>query len=173
MKKQGFIRNGMIICSLFLFSCTSTIKEVPLKPPSKIAEELNRLTSEQKIQEDLEIEIGSWIGTPYRYGQNSKKGTDCSGFVSQIYRKIYNKKLQRSSQGMLLHNCTPINKADLKIGDLVFFLNNTQKNAITNHVGIYVGENNFAHATINIGVTISNLNEPYYKETFVTAARVK
>jgi cell wall-associated NlpC family hydrolase len=113
--------------------------------------------------------IDEWIGTPYGYGKHQKqKGTDCSGFTMEIYRSVFGIKLNRSSVDQVA-NTTEVKKEDLEIGDLVFF--NIRGNRIS-HVGIYIGNNKFVHASTKKGVIISDLDESYYKTRYVRSGRV-
>lgn len=133
---------------------TETIKEVDTVSGAHVA---------------LLAEINSWMGTPYGYSRSEKgKGTDCSGMVMEVYRKVYNVQLNRSSEGQVA-NTTPVKKEDLQIGDLVFFV--TRGSRIS-HVGIYIGNNKFAHSTTQRGVIISDLDEKYYKDRYVRSGRV-
>lgn len=121
---------------------------------------------------ELYREADKWVGTPYRYGGNSKSGTDCSGLVMEIYRKVYDKKLQRSSSSIMSKNCKKIRKGSLKEGDLVFFATGKNKKKIS-HVGIYLKDGKFLHASSSRGVIVSDLDENYYEKNFVCAGRVK
>jgi murein DD-endopeptidase / murein LD-carboxypeptidase len=112
--------------------------------------------------------IDNWLGTPYRYAGNTLKGVDCSGFIKVIYRNAFNILLEGSSAD-IFKNSTPVAKEELKEGDLVFF--KIRRNAIS-HVGVYIGQNKFAHASLSLGVTINDLDEPYYRQRFYKGARV-
>ena len=115
-------------------------------------------------------EIKSWLGTPYSSGGQTKQvGTDCSGFVMELYLTVYNIRLER--RGGLYNNCEPIDKSALREGDLVFF-NNGQGGKIS-HVGIYLKDNKFAHASSSRGVVIDDLTANYYVKHFFAAGRVK
>lgn len=119
----------------------------------------------------------SWIGVPYRSGAMSKSGTDCSGFSTQLYKNVFNINLSRQSKLQYQNDCyTTINKSDLQVGDLVFFVTNGKSMSTSNisHVGVYVGGDQkiFVHASTSRGVIYSSLNEAYYQKTYLTAGRV-
>lgn len=110
-----------------------------------------------------------WIGTPYRYGRSSRKGTDCSGFVSSIYREVYGVDLSRSSRSMF-QDVKRVKKENLRTGDLVFFRRSAK--APIFHVGIYLKNNKFIHSASSGGVMVSSLKESYYRNYFYAAGRV-
>lgn len=110
-----------------------------------------------------------WIGTPYRYGSSSKKGTDCSGFVTRVYRDVYGIALSRSSHSMF-RDVKRVNRDKMRTGDLVFF-RRSPKSPIY-HVGIYLKNNKFIHSATSSGVMVSSLTEPYYRRNFYAAGRV-
>jgi lipoprotein Spr len=117
---------------------------------------------------------GDWIGVKYRHGGNTKNGVDCSGFVSAIYKQVYGIKLERKSANILRKNCTVIPKSNLREGDLVFFRTvGSGKRNIPTHVGIYLKNGRFVHASLAHGVTVSSLSEAYYVRTWITGGRVK
>ena len=117
-------------------------------------------------------EIKSWLGTPYSGGGHTKQvGTDCSGFVMELYLTVYNIPLERRGGLQYYNNCTPIDKEALREGDLVFF-NNGEGGKIS-HVGIYLKDNKFAHASSSRGVVIDDLTAKYYVKHFFAAGRVK
>jgi hypothetical protein len=118
---------------------------------------------------DLLKTVTSWLGTPYSYGSGSKKGTDCSGFVTSIYRDVYGVDLSRSSRSMF-DDVTRIRKDSIRTGDLVFFRRSPKQPIF--HVGIYLKDNKFVHSATNGGVMISSLKEPYYRNYYYAAGRV-
>jgi len=107
-------------------------------------------------------EVAQWLGTPYQYGGNSQRGTDCSGFVQQVYKKVFN--LDVAHQSAVLHQKSRIiRKAELKEGDLYFF---KIESASISHVGMHLTDDFFIHASTRSGVVVSRLQEPYYQKTF-------
>ena len=127
---------------------------------------------EEKDNHKLYIEAAEWIGTPYRAGGDTKKGTDCSGMVCSIYKKVFGKKLQRNSDDQRTKNCNKVSKSKLKEGDLVFFHTGKSKRTAT-HVGIYLKQDKFIHASNLQGVCVSSLTEPYWEKVWLQAGRVK
>ena len=105
---------------------------------------------------------------PYRFGGNNLFGIDCSGFVQKVYGMI-GINLPRSARQQFQEG-DPIDKAELSIGDLVFFRTYAP---FPSHVGIYLGDNLFIHASsVKKKVSIDNLTTPYYFKRFIGAKRV-
>jgi lipoprotein Spr len=118
-------------------------------------------------------EASGWLGTPYRGGGNNRRGVDCSGLVVAVYREVYGKSLARSAAGILQMNCTKVKRKNLREGDLVFFHTGGGKRSTPTHVGIYLKNNRFIHASSSRGVMVNSLSEPYYLRTWITGGRVK
>jgi lipoprotein Spr len=117
----------------------------------------------------LYYKVYEWIGTKYRYAGESKQGIDCSGFVSEMYKNVYCIQLYGGSRD-IFPLTVPIEKNELKEGDILFF--KIKKGQIS-HVGVYLGNNKFAHASVKSGVIISDLDEEYYKRYFYKGGRIK
>ncbi|KAA9004648.1 NlpC/P60 family protein [Paenibacillus spiritus] len=111
--------------------------------------------------------IDKAIGTKYSSGGTSTSGFDCSGFTMYVFNKIGIDLPHQSGSQYQLGDA--VAKSDLRPGDLVFF--NTTGRGVS-HVGIYVGEGRFAHASSSKGVTISSLGDSYYVNRYVGAKRV-
>ncbi|MDB5129418.1 NlpC/P60 family protein [Mucilaginibacter sp.] len=111
--------------------------------------------------------VYDWIGTPYRFGGSSRKGIDCSAFTKQLYSDVFNLTIRRSSRD-IFSMVNPVGKDDLKEGDLVFFKIHSRS---ISHVGIYLGNNRFAHASSK-GVAISSLDDAYYSRYFYKGGRL-
>lgn len=159
-----------------MFSC-KTIKEnnTTIKPETShntgfYDEYSTKLQVHLKGNEnrDLIRELSEWLGTPYKYGGNTREGTDCSGMVCAVFKKVYNKDMYRRSADQV-KNVTLISPDKLEAGDLVFFKINHDT---VSHVGIYIGENKFIHSSTSRGVIISSLDEPYYKKYFYSGGKV-
>jgi lipoprotein Spr len=111
--------------------------------------------------------VYDWIGTPYRFGGSSRRGIDCSAFTKQLYSDVFNLTIRRSSRD-IFSMVNPVNKDDLKEGDLVFFKIHSRS---ISHIGIYLGNNRFAHASSK-GVAISSLDDAYYSRYFYKGGRL-
>lgn len=118
---------------------------------------------------ELYKNILPWIGTRYRYGGHSKKGIDCSGFVKAILDSTYGIKFIGGSAS-ISKEVLQIDRSQLKEGDLLFFYNRGRKRI--GHIALYLGNNKFVHSACGTGVTISDLNEPWYAKRFVMAGRI-
>lgn len=118
---------------------------------------------------ELYYQMYEWLGTRYRFGGESKKGVDCSGFTGIVYEKAYNRVLPRDSRSMYKMT-NPISRNEMKEGDLLFF---RIRRGQVSHVGIYLGNNKFVHASTTQGVIVSDLREDYYRRYFYKAGRLK
>lgn len=126
----------------------------------------------EKIEnKKLSNEVNLWLGTPYKYGGRTMKGTDCSGFVFNIYKSVFNIELSRSSSTMI-KDVDKVFSSQLKLreGDLIFFKIDGRK---ISHVGIYLIDGYFVHASSYRGVVINNLSEDYYKKHYYKSGRLK
>lgn len=122
-------------------------------------------------RENLMKEIINMLGVQYRYGgTNALAGIDCSAFVRSIFSRAVGMRLPRTSVAQYSIG-KKVKKDDLLIGDLVFFKTRRRRAAVS-HVGIYVGENLFAHASRKQGVMVSSLESRYYTKTYVGAKRL-
>ncbi len=132
--------------------------------------QLIRHQPQQYRNEALVMALFGWLGTPHRDGGESKSGTDCSGFVRQVYQEVYGIELRRNSQQMYQEDVEVIARKDLQEGDLVFF--NTGGSGIS-HVGIYLQDDRFVHASTSKGVAVDFLTSPYFRARYYGSGRVK
>lgn len=116
----------------------------------------------------LLLDVVGYLGVPYVYGGNDRHGLDCSGFTTQVYRSAANTLLPRTARGQYGAG-RPVPDGELQFGDLVFF-NTTGR--IPSHVGIYIEDDIFAHASVTRGVTFSSLESTYYRKRYVGARRI-
>lgn len=105
-------------------------------------------------------------GTPYRYGGTTPRGFDCSGFIGQAYQEAFGMELPRTTSAMLSHG-TPVSPQELQPGDVVFFRIRGKEQ----HAGIFMGGDDFIHASTSVGVTRSSLNGYYWRDRFTQARR--
>lgn len=111
-----------------------------------------------------------WEGTPHRIGGMSREGVDCSGFTVLMFEKIFDHRFTARRSADLFAEVEPVKRVDLQPGDLVFF---RIKGRRIDHVGVYVGDGIFAHASVRKGVIFSKLTEPYYDQRFYMGGRVQ
>ncbi len=111
--------------------------------------------------------IDEWWGTPYRLGGSTHNGIDCSAFVQTMMFGVFSIQLPRTAREQKQHAAW-IPTSDLREGDLVFF--NTRGSV--SHVGVYLHNNKFVHASTSGGVMISDLKETYWSRKFLGAGRV-
>lgn len=121
--------------------------------------------SKKKIMEV----ILNWLGTPYYFGGTSDRGIDCSAFTRQIFFSAANILLPRTAREQI-NIGIPVKRDKLEFGDLVFF--HTRRHAYVSHVGIYLGDNLFAHSSSRYGVTVSSLDSKYYSSRYIGARRI-
>jgi len=113
--------------------------------------------------------VNSWLGVPYLYGGTSRDGIDCSAFVGEVYRTVYGIGLRRTCNDML-RDVNLITRDQLREGDLLFFTNSKGK---VSHVGIYLRDGLFAHASTSNGVSVSNVDDGYWNKHFYKGGRAK
>ncbi len=115
--------------------------------------------------------IDSWYGTRYRYGGNDKSGVDCSAFSKEFISFLFSFAIPRTSAEQYKQS-RRIKKTELQEGDLVFFYTRGRRNGVS-HVGVYLRNNKFVHASTSSGVTINDLDDEYYARNYAGAGRVK
>ncbi len=121
-------------------------------------------------KERMLMEIIKYINTPYKYGGNSQNGIDCSAFTQNVFSSSLDIMLNRSARQQFTQGFPVDNRENLTFGDLVFF--NTRRAVRPGHVGIYIGDNLFAHASSSKGVIVSSLNHKYYSKRYMGGRRI-
>jgi lipoprotein Spr len=140
---------------------------------SKETRQEEKETSDNKAatkreEKELQKFVEEWYGTPHRMGGTTKKGVDCSGFVIVAYREVFEKDFKGRRAEDIFAEMEVIKWEEMQKGDLVFF--KVQGRRI-DHVGVYLGGGNFAHASSSKGVMISALNNPYWSKRYFNAGR--
>lgn len=127
---------------------------------------VSRQFSPTLIRDALMAEYDDWAGTPYRLGGESIRGVDCSALVQQVFNKAFALALPRTTKGQVLEG-RRIEPDSLRAGDLVFF----RPSGGYRHVGIYLGDDHFLHASTSRGVIISSMDNIFWKRHFWQARR--
>lgn len=113
--------------------------------------------------------IMNWFGTPYRFGGTTNRAIDCSAFIQRMFTDVCDLTLPRTAR-VQINAGTVISKEELEFGDLVFF--HTYSLRFASHVGIYLGDGLFAHASSKYGVTVSSLKSGFYSSHLMGARRI-
>ena len=132
---------------------------------------LMNVTVEELSNEKLIGFIDDWYGTRYKLGGADKSGVDCSAFVQSFMLNLYDLQVPRTAREQYLQSHR-IKKNNLSEGDLVFF-RTKKKNKSVSHVGVYLRNNKFIHASTSGGVMISDLDDEYFRLRYAGAGRMK
>ena len=159
----------LFLSILFLFSaCGPALrKDDPVSSHKSYSSSIG-LSDKAHVRMLLYRQHREWKGVEYRIGGLNKSGVDCSGFVYLTFKSRFDVKLPRTTKDQIKLG-KPVKKAKLKAGDLVFFKTKWK----VRHVGIYIEDNKFLHASTNNGVMISRLDNVYWKKKYWKARRVK
>ncbi len=157
----------VLLCiSLVFSSCKS--RRAHLLNPATTNRPLSKAIDKLDISRKLKKEIEHWLGVPYRYGGRDKKGIDCSGLICVLYQSLYKTDIPKTVK-LQYEACKKIPLKKLREGDLVFF--NPEGKEVT-HIGLYLSDHTFVHASVSKGVVISNLENAYYKKSAVCGGRL-
>lgn len=170
----------IVMALLLAMSSCKSHKQTVVRQPQRVEKETVRIPKgasddpayavDEKVGSALVKEAKRWLGTPYRYGGESKSGADCSGMLMVIYRDVADLKLPRNSAAQCEY-CFGIDKRQLSPGDLVFFSTSKGRGKVS-HVGMYIGSGKMIHASSSRGVIISDLDEKYYVNHYHSSGRV-
>lgn len=122
----------------------------------------------EKSRKKIERVVTSYLGTPYQWGGEGREGIDCSGLIVEVFRKTLGIALPHSTEE-LFRMGHKVGRSTLCFGDLVFFSESGKGAA---HVGIYLGGDQFVHASKEKGVTISKLESSYFRGRYIGARRI-
>lgn len=168
-KAKGALRFAVaVVVAAVLQGCASTLDE----PTDTLVLEdgtvfVGDATDRGAVQEALLVQFRQWRGTPYKLGGNSKAGIDCSAFVQQTLATQFGIQAPRTTSQQLTMG-EEVDRSAPKVGDLLFF----RTGYTMRHVGFYLGGGQFLHASTKVGVTISKLDDPYWRKTFWKVRRV-
>jgi len=151
-----------LLCGL-LVAC-----QTPAPPPPSSSEPDDGVLSDPAAtREALYAQFRDWQGVPYQLGGLSRQGVDCSGFVQLTFRQQFGLDLPRDT-GTQVQQGVPIGEQALRPGDLLFF----QTGKWQRHVGIFLHDGQFLHASTRKGVIISELDNPYWTRHYWQARRL-
>ena len=165
---------GLLLC--LAFNAVAQDKEVeagiPTADPDSLEmqyyAQLTGLELSDSSSLSLYREVFNWYGTPYRFGGHTKRGIDCSYFANELLGAMYLTPNLGNSRS-LYEQSEEIPRDELKEGDILFF--KIRRGQIS-HVGVYLGNDKFVHASSSSGVMISDLNDDYYRRYFYKAGRI-
>lgn len=157
--------------SLFFVCFTDSAFSSPFR--GHVPESFSLLSghNEKEIKSRILKEYSRWEGVKYKFGGDSVHGIDCSALMQVIYHAAFPehlpKRLPRTTAQQISHGISA-DKHDLRAGDLVFF----QMTRNERHVGVYIGDSQFVHASSSQGVIISSLTNDYWTKRYSTARRI-
>jgi lipoprotein Spr len=158
-------------------SISKTGKELKVRKPIVTPQEYKEIitqddsndflpTTKKEITQALMDFYDEWKDVKYKFGGTSKKGIDCSAFTQRVFKEKFDMDIPRSTLTQVEIG-TPVKKSELKLGDLIFF----KTGKVDRHVGIYMGNGKFMHASIK-GIKFTRLDKPFYTKTYWTSRRV-
>ena len=167
----------MVVFVLLLSGCSS-LKRKKRHEPKLTTQQSELLTKYEKLlgsdlaanQIALYEFINAWWGVPHKIGGNDKSGVDCSGFVVQLFNEVYQKSVPRTTEDLFLV-AKPVDTAQLETGDLVFIIFQGRKKI--SHVGVYLQEGKFVHASTSKGVRIDYMRDSYYRRQQFSGGRIE
>lgn len=164
MRNLRIFLTSLIVLAALLSGCSSNH---PISGPTPEQQRLD-LSNPSWVKQTLYAQYDEWRAVKYKIGGLSKSGVDCSGFVFLTYDSRFSIKLPRSTDEQV--NTGPeISQNKLVPGDLVFF----KTGKTIRHVGIYIEDRKFLHASTEKGVMISTLDDQYWARTYWKSVRVK
>ena len=157
-RSAGLGAIGLVVIAL-LSGCASSRPPAPSPPPPTA----DASTTAQRLR----ASVDQWRGTPYALGGTSTAGVDCSAFVQALYRDVLGVPVPRTTERQAATG-RPVPVDEAQPGDLVFFRPARKQR----HVGVYLGDGDFAHASVSRGVMVSRLHEPYWQDVYWMTRRL-
>jgi cell wall-associated NlpC family hydrolase len=163
VRRAGF--GTSLLAFALLAGCgQAPVKETPAYPTGPRVD----LANSALVRQELYAQYRHWKGTRYEIGGLSRRGIDCSGFVYVTFKSKLGIILPRSTE-LQGGSGTGVNRSELRPGDLVFF----RTGIFERHVGVYLERGRFLHASTSQGVTISELEDAYWKQRYWKARRIE
>lgn len=167
-----------VLLVVLMSSCKSR-QQYSLYDPKEVGELsqklgilLSNIDKDDDYNMPLYAEVSLWLGVPYRYAGLTRRGLDCSGFAHLMYRQVYNMDIPRSTSDLSKMKMKTVSKKSLRAGDLVFFATSGNKKKIS-HVGIFLKDGFFIHASTTRGVVVDHLDSEYYTRTWKKGGRIR
>lgn len=171
IKTANNLKNDMIFPGQTLKLTKVSAAETDTSDASNTGGQVNPVPSKDSNDQEVSSKVSKMIaeaktlmGTPYRWAGNTPDGFDCSGFIYYVLNKVTS--VSRLSAAGYYNVMKPVNEA--KPGDFVYF---TTYKAGPSHMGIYLGNGDFIHASGSKGITISNLSESYWTQHYIGTKR--
>lgn len=157
---RNFDRLALILTGFLLTACQSTpVQQAPVSGPSLYpSTSQSNIPKQSQLLDKLYQQHNVWHGTPYQLGGSSRSGIDCSAFVQVTYRDLLGINLPRTTTDQY-RSGPHVNRDELQTGDLVFFRHGR-------HVGIYLENHKFLHASTSQGVMISDMRNVYWSRHY-------
>lgn len=167
MKIRTFVTGSLLFASLLaalpLYATTSARF---IAQPS-----VSLQMSEHRIRQEIVAEFYRWQGVKYKLGGTTRRGIDCSALMQKIFHAAFDGQMRttlpRTTSGQIQRG-VKVYRNDLRVGDLLFFRLSPQQK----HVGVYIGDDKFIHASTSKGVIISTLENDFWSDRYKTARRV-
>lgn len=140
-------------------------------PPLPRVETISKLVTEKNTDEKLLSALSVFLNAPYELGGATPEGVDCSGLVKSVFAEAYGFNLPHNAASQFRLGAETL-ESQLRLGDLVFFEKQSRRGRYVSHVGIYLSNRRFAHASTKAGVTVSGLDEAYWRRRFAGARRL-
>lgn len=158
----------LIVFCCFVVGCSSVGQKERNSKQTRTPDSSMRSDSRGSgVKSKLYAKYRQWEGVPYQWGGLSRSGIDCSGFVHVVYKRELGKILPRTTE-LQSRVGRHVDINSLKAGDLVFFRIGSNRR----HVGIYLENRKFMHASRSRGVTISQLDNRYWKSRYWKSIRI-
>jgi len=152
---------------VYLSGCLSQPPQFPEKPGVYKQGQAVNLSNSLLVKQLLLDQHAEWKGTPYKLGGLNKKGIDCSGFIFVTFKSTLGLAIPRSTE-LQAKEGIEVSKDQLRTGDLIFF----KTGLFVRHVGVYLGDSTFLHASKSVGVTISSLKNDYWSSHYWVSKRM-